>query len=483
MNPTPLPPPLNFLRPLLRSRFYRRYRWAIAPLLVILALQANAHMYYKMDYGYDMPQHAMNMYALLNTGHMPPPPLAPSTYEAGQPPLFYVLSAVVFRLAESVAPPGVYILQEYIALWLMVFSASWALLAAFFVQQAMRRAAGWWKALTLLVVMLFPVIQIMNAMFNNDLAVNVLLTWGVILLWLMVRSARTASLAMWLRVAAIIGLAIAFKVNGAILLAIYGVTAAWLAGQNALSGRLKTAARVVAVALLGLPLMLAPLLYNVWHARQYHDNIVNVMVPPQPVWEMPISFFTTFDTSIFERPFAFGPGEGSYWSLQYVTLHQDYYNFWNSPVYQDMPLTELSYPGTRTNIPGARFQDAVRLMYLAIPATLMIVLGLTASLARMIRRPRQGTRDGSLVIALTGLGALGADIWRFSNYANIQAAIIHARFIAFSYVILFVIGMAWAWKLWGRQRAWWARILMLLLAVALLAYAAIAFRRMWLPAY
>lgn len=449
---------------------------------MILALQVNAHMYYALDYGYDMPQHAANVYALLMTGHMPPPPLTPQTYEAGQPPLFYVLSAVVFRLAESVAPPGVYILQEYIPLLLMAFSASWALLTAFFVQQTMRRAAGWWKALTLLVTVLLPVVQIMNAMFNNDLPVNVMMTWGVIMVWLIVRSAGTTKPIRWLGAAAVIGLAIAFKVNGAILLGVYAATAAWLVGRRALAGRLKPAFRVAALALLGLPLMVAPLLHDAWHARQYHDNIVNVMMPPQPVWGMPLTFFTTFDTSIFERPFIPGPGEGSYWSLQYVSLHQDYYNFWNSPVYEDMPLSELSYPGSRTNIPGARFQDAVRLMYLGIPVTLVIVLGLAASLARLIRRPHQGTRDGSLVIALAGLGALGADLWRFFTYANIQAAIIHARFIAFAYVILFVIGMAWAWRLGGRRRPWWARAWMLLLAALLLAYAAVAFRRMWLPA-
>src|SRR5258708_35405443 len=94
------------------------------------------------------------------------------------------------------------------------------------------------------------------------------------------------------------------------------------------------------------------------------------IVAPGNMWDViRINFFVGFDRTIFQHPFAFGPGEGSYWSLQYVTLHTDYYKLWFNTLRENLPATsELQDPA----MPVDPFNLGLALQYEAVPLTLIL---------------------------------------------------------------------------------------------------------------
>src|SRR5579859_3334867 len=59
------------------SHLFRTYYWALIPLVVVGAVEFNAHLYYNTFWGYDMPLHFNNAYAIMTTGSMPAPPAEP----------------------------------------------------------------------------------------------------------------------------------------------------------------------------------------------------------------------------------------------------------------------------------------------------------------------------------------------------------------------------------------------------------------------
>lgn len=460
---------------------YREYRWAILPLLVLLALQVNIRLYYDLGYGYDMPQHYSNARAVMLTGWMPPPPLTPSTYEAFQAPLFYVLSAGVIRLGELFAPDG---FRGFMPLALGLVTLIWALLIVVWVQEALGKCAPpLVRALTVLVVMLFPANVLLGAMFSNDLPLAVCAMLTVYLLWRLARAGRLHDGRAWLVAGAAAATATAFKNNGIIVGAVYVVLAGLVIAESLWKRRRNPAREVARALAIALPLILLPFIFNARHTMRYVPDPMGAVIPPRSaIGRFPLRFFVGFDFSIFENPFAYGPGEGSFWSLQYVTLHSDYYNHWNSPAYNALPPDQRHDTGHNQPMPVARFDALVRLQVLAIPITLVMVYAVLHALYRSVRRPHAALRDGALLILLLALAGEGAQLLRFVSYADVRAVLIHARFLSFLYVALFIAGITWLWERWGARRDLLPMMLKTVLVLDMLAYTVTVVQALWLPA-
>jgi len=172
-----------------------------------------------------------------------------------------------------------------------------------------------------------------TVMFTNDVAVIPLGAVTAFILWSMVRSGRHRDFKMWLRAGAIGGLCIASKLSGVVLLGTYTAVAIFVCFDYLYKRKYQTALKILMMASVGTFMMLVPYQLNTWHQSQYIDNPfgeVNSEARSGLFETVKIPFFTTFDTTFFNEPFSWrfgiGPGTQSYWSIQYVTLHSDYYN-------------------------------------------------------------------------------------------------------------------------------------------------------------
>ncbi len=466
----------------LSSRIYQLiqpFAWTFLPLAVIFALQLNGHLYYNVFYGYDMPQHFNNTYSVVLTGAMPPAPMTPSTYEAFQAPLYYILTAWVMKAGDYFTSDS---MRQVMPAFLLFAAMLWSLLAAALIHRTMHRAHWVLRALTLLVIMLFPMNVQLSVMFNNDLPLTVLGFWGAFTLWLMLRSGRLLDRGRWLRAAAIIGLCIAFKSNGSILMVVYVLLAVYACGLYIRDHRLALATRVAKLALVGLPLMAAPLLLDIWHSSGFGTNLMGSQSEQYNLFSAQnIQFFTTFDTTIFKNPFGYGSGIGSYWTQQYITLHNDYLHFWISDAYQSWPPESMTTQSGYALMPSDQFDTAVTLQYFAILVTLVMAFAFFYALYRSIKKPHLALRDGSVVVVLVAVVSEGALLAAFYSYAVVPLAVIQSRHLGFLYAFLFVTGMAYLWKLVLRRRNLYGALLSAFLSLNMLAYSFFAFKLMWLP--
>src|SRR5262249_55737545 len=363
--------------------------------------------------------------SVYRTGAMPPPPATELTFEAGQAPLMYVLTGWLFRALDLIGIEPMDSFNRFMPVILFLASLGWTTLFVVFIERALRLAPSLLKALTLSTVMMLPVTVEMSAMYDNDLPVNILATAALLTVWSMLRSGRTLDQARWLRAATLIGLAIFFKNNGMILIPIYAAIAAYLAlyyGRSS-SGSFSLR-KLSSVAAVGLPLMLIPASIEIWNTSRYTGGDLAGMPLMMPVRSMfgrtPVTFFTTFDLSVLNTPFATGrladsAGKDSFWSIQYVTLHSDYLNHWNSPAYQSWPTSSLMDLHRRYPIPISQFVSAVILAVLAIPVTMIMIVGFSISLYRVFRRFRFASRDGSILIVVMTICAEAAQVVYYAN--------------------------------------------------------------------
>lgn len=459
-------------------RLFWRYRWAVLPCIVVIALNLNAHINYNTFDGYDMPQHFENTYHILTTGTMPLPPVTRDTYQAFQPPLFYILSAWVTKLGELFKVDG---FLSYVPVWLLFISIIWLLLMAWFVQHAMPRAPALWRALTLCVIMLFPVNILTTTMFTNDGLANVLILIGVLILWTMVRTRREYDPALWLRAAVIGGLGILVKSSAVTFIGIYGLLAGAFTLRFLLKRQYRQFFRMTRAVAIGLCLMLIPSVIVSLHSLRYSSGafgLAGVSEPDSMFYEANWRFLTTFDTNIFSDPFN-NMGQGSYWSLLYALIHNDYYNHWHSASYERLPPAELKDVNWRSPMPIAHFEDAVRLQWLAIPVTLIILLGVAGAVVSLLRRPGRALYSGSALLLLTVVASQIGQLVFFLQYFNTLA--IQARYTAFLFPLLFTWGARALWKNERQQHNLASLLVMELAGVAMIAYAFIAFRLIWLP--
>jgi hypothetical protein len=228
--------------------------------------------------------------------------------------------------------------------------------------------------------------------------------------------------------------------------------------------------------------MLVPWAFNSWHTTLYTGNPIGATTEPRSMFgTVPLSFFLSFDGRIFEHPFAFEAGSASYWTLQYVTMHSDYYNHWNSTAYDSLPPEARIDIGHRQPMPRERYALAQALQTLAVPVTGLMLLGLLYSAYRVVFRTRNAVRDGSLLVVLLFVVAQAAQLVRFGAYADVRSVLIHARYLAFLYIILLVAGMLAWWRLVGWRRTVVAWLGNVLIAAVLLAYAVVAYALLWLP--
>ncbi len=71
---------------------------------------------------------------------------------------------------------------------------------------------------------------------------------------------------------------------------------------------------------------------------------------------------------------------------------------------------------------------------------------------------------------------------RFVSYADVRAVLIHARFLSFLYVALFIAGITWLWERWGARRDLLPMVLKTVLVLDMLAYTVTVVQALWLPA-
>ena len=475
--------PLEYTLSGYASALLHTYRWSILPLIIICVLLVNNRMYYDTFNGYDMPQHFANVFSIITTGSMPAENTV-ATYEAHQTPLFYVIAAWISMIGDRILGDG---FQKLTTPLLLPLALVWVMLLTVMVQTMLRHIHVFLRAGTLCVIALFPMnIQTMT-MFNNDLPVTLFGALAAFLMWLMVRSNRQLDIRMWIRAAAIGGLAIAFKNNGVVLLGTYGLLAGYIVVRYLIKKQPKLARRVTVYSAVGLPMMVIPWMLDVWHTMRYFDDPIGAFGEPRSIADFgDWGFFFRFDPTIFDNPWAFGPGEGSYWSLQYVTLHNDYYNHWNSASYLSWPADSVMNDVHRYVRPVERFDTAIVLQYIAIPITMVMVFAFLYSLYRVIFRPWYALRDGSVLIVIFAIMTQVAQLVRFIRYPDIHAVVIHARYMSFLYPFLLIVGVMWLWKLLNGRRVWQriARPTMVQFYTAVsIAYAAGAFKLMWLPTH
>lgn len=469
------------------GKCFRKISWAIIPLLVITIFQINNHLYYDLGQGYDADQHFVNSLVLLDTGQMPPAPLTGTTYEAFQAPLFYILSAATIRFAQSLNINDLYVIA---ANALFVLSLAWLLLLIVLVQVAMRRVPGWIKALTVCVIMMLPVNIEASVMYSNDLPLIALGTLTAFTMWFMLRSGRYLRFKYWLRCALLVGITIMFKLNGIVLLATYLGLALYLMIDTMRHCKPRLSLRLLWMSAFGLPFMLIPFWLNTYHTMRYVNDPAGAVIPRTDPTVINTPFYVSFDTTIFQMPFAFEAGSGSYWSLQYVTLHGDYYNHWMLPrlterIRRQDPSVLIKAPH-RWDFPYWHLNEAILLQYLGIPVTLLMALPLLVGLWQVFGdwihrfRPRlKAVRSGAILVILLIAAAQAAQFIRFVNYQDIRAVIIHSRFQAYCYGFLLVVGLNWYWRTIGRRRGFLRDLLTAGIGAVLIAYTAVSFIFMW----
>src|SRR5262249_48941798 len=110
-----------------------------------------------------------------------------------------------------------------------------------------------------------------------------------------------------------------------------------------------------------------------------------------------------------------------------------------------------------------------------------MIIGFGSSLYRFLRQSRLAIRDGSILIVLLVLFCIVGQIKYYANHADLGQVPLHARFLAFMYAILFIVGMMWIGKFARRWPGRWQISGASLLTVSLLAYAAVSFQMLWLP--
>lgn len=463
-------------RPFQKSRSYLLA--LCIPFIIVGILHLNNQFFYDLDFGYDFQQHHNNVYHIIHSGQMPQPPLNRYIYEAFQAPLFYIVSSWFLKLSGDDITDKLF--QSQIPTMLFFVGMIWVVLVSDFVLRYFRQITLPMRVLMICVVVLFPCNTIMSVMFNNDMPVTILGAVAIWTLWLMCRSNQLTSRRLWLRVAALTGLATLFKLSGVIIIATYVMLAVYIVLTMLQKHQCARAREVIVAASIGLPLMIAPWIINTIHTRRYVDNSFGVTFVTDPLWEVvPPEFFLTFDFNIFHMPFAFENGSGSYWTLQFLTLHNDYYNHWNSDAYKTYPADSLVNMPHRDPIPHSRLLDAIILIYLAFPITGLMIFGFTISLRHVLFRPRLALRDGSIVIVLYTIMAQSAQLIRFVSHPDVRGVIIHARHLGFMYGFLLLIGV-WQLIKFTKHHKHSKRI-RLLLATTMIGYCFIAIRLMWLP--
>lgn len=450
----------------------------LIPFVIVGTLHLNNARYYDLKLGYDMPQHLNNTLTLMQTGQMPPPPLTSRTYEAHQAPIFYELSALILHIANIVVEGDSFTQVMPIILW--VLGMLWVVLVAVFVIRSFRQILLPLRILMICVILLFPSNTIMSVMYTNDLPVTIFGSLSIWLLWLMCRTNRLTSKKLWFWSAIWAGLAMLFKLSGIIIVGTYSALAIYIVLSLLWHKHFTKARQVIVAASIGLPLMMTPWIINTRHATRYIDNIVGATTESRYLWDaVTPSFFLSFDSDFFSMPFAYQSGSQSYWSLQFLTLHNDYYNHWNSITYKNYPAHQLVTVPHRDPMPFTRLTDAITLQYLALPITLIMVFGVGVSIYRIIIHNRFALRDGSVLVIIYIGVAQAAQFIRFAASPDIRAVLIHARYLGFIYSLAFLVGGWWLLRLTRQSKH--ARGIRLTFATLMFAYCFIAFRLMWLP--
>jgi hypothetical protein len=456
-----------------------RYTWAIVPVLIVSVLSINNHLYYNIFYGYDMPQHFLNAHIIRTTGGtVTPETNFPNGYEASQAPLFYIFSAWILVIGDPIVGDSMRGLMPVI---LLLISFIWLGIMVNLVERFLKRLNPLVKAITFTLMMLFPMHVMIRVMYSNDFPVLIFGMLAIMSMWRMVRTRREYELGAWLRSAALIGFAIMFKLNGIILMATYLGLAYFIAFHDVWR-RGNAVWKVLIYSLVGLPLMVIPFVVNNYHNARFSDDPMGVYGVQERYVDMSIQlkFLTSFDFTLFQSPFAYLHGHRGYWSLEYVTLHSDYYNHWNSDAYLDSSYNNLlTSMAHRFPMPISRYTDLQLLQFLAVPVTFVMVFAFVYALYRCIFRWRYAVRDGSALVVMFTVACHSAQMIRYLRYPDVFAVIIHARFLSFLWLFLFIVGIYWLAKL-GSHRGWFGTIASGML-VLFGAYCFIAFRAMWLP--
>lgn len=440
---------------------------------VVGILRINNMLYFDLSNSYDITPHFQNVLSILTTGTMPS---ITQSYEAHQAPLFYILTAWYLKLSEALGLSGdFYTLLPPV---LFVQAMVWTLIVSLFAWHLLRRVGIELRILAICVSLLLPVNTIMTTMYTNDMPVMLFGSMAMFTLWQMSCSNRLTDKHLWLRAALFCAFAIMFKNNGIIFIGVYVAFAICIGFYYLLRKQHNQLKALVIASIIGVPLILIAWIPNAWHGARHIDALVeNVFGYNRDV--VTPRFFYTFDTEIFRMPFVDSPGERSFWSLQYVNLHGDYYNHWNSSAYSRYPDYELVVVPYRFPMPLNRYYAAVMLQYLGVPITLMMILGFVGSFFRLIRSPRRGILDGSLLVVLFTLMSQAAQLSFYLSFPYIRYAHIHARFQGFLYGFLFLVGVMWLWR-WG-YRHLLGQILLFVLFLIMTLYALVAAYFMWLP--
>ncbi len=458
-----------------------RYAWAIVPVCIVGALSINTYLYYNLFYGYDMPQHFINAYVIRTTGSPPTPEYNPyDNYEAHQAPLYYILAAWVFIVGDPIVGDSMQRLMPFV---LFALSMGWLLIMTNIIEQVLRHVHPLFKALTLLVIMLLPMHVMARGMFSNDLPVLIFGTLACMALWRLGRTGREKDLGAWLRAAALCGFTVAFKNNGVVLFGAYAALMCVIMLHKALWRRWNDVLTVGKYAALGIPLMLVPFLVNTYQTMRFLEDPFGAMgVRPVMPSEPPdhLRFLLNFDPTLFLSPIAYKSGRAGYWSLQYVTLHSDYYNHWNSDAYLSWDYKLLTAVPHRFPMPITRYNDLQLLQYLAVPVTFIMVFGFVYACYRCVFRWRYAVRDGSVVVVIVTLVAHAAQMMRYLAYPYVDAVVIHARYIGFLWFFLFIAGIYGLHKVLRGNRGW-RGVVAGAGAALLAAYCFVALRAMWLP--
>jgi len=434
---------------LLHTRLVKTYYWAVIPLIVIGAVQVNAHIYYNIFWGYDMPLHFDNTYAILTTGNMPAPPDHPTAVypyqphgEAFQPELFYMLSAWAIELGKLVIADPV---AGFIPVFLLLIGMIWYWIICVLVQRFLKRTHPLLRALTVCVIMLPTGVIMATAMFNNDLPVQVMSTLALLQLWLMVRSGRTADRRLWLRVAALIGIGISFKTTGVVLAGILFAFGGLLMAGNLYRRHYRTARHLLTNMLISLPLIALPYFADLLHVSQYSTAVsisgIGGYTSNDGGYGLSfVKFMTSFDSTALTNPVGDpGSGRGSAWSRLYATYFGDIYSFW------------FANPAKRYDRSPEALEAAHQSLIWAMPVAILIALGYLSALYRIIRHSRRAMRDGSTLIVVAATLALAALLYQLISVQSLGFFL--SRYILYIYPFLIVTGIFTVWQLARNRRS------------------------------
>jgi hypothetical protein len=462
-----------------KNRLYRIYGWSIPVLLVYTVLRVNALYNYDMSNSYDWGAHFVNTLSILNTGTMPDA-TNPYAYQKFQAPLWYAMSAWLMQNVGMAADKH----GSTIPQTTFILSMIWAAVFVFTVQILMRRIQGLFKACVLAVLLFMPVNVLASAMDSNDLPSQVFMTIAVVLLLVMLRTRGEYQIKWWIRIGVFSGIAIAFKNTGVLLLAIYAVVAGAIILRDMRAKQWHKVGRVVLMSGVCSLLIFATWIPVTFNVVRYggHPFGVAVEQPARKSWEfLRIRFLTTLDLSLFNFPFAsdwgVGPGDESFWTVQHGLLHGDYYHQWRSVVWDSLPEGQRIRLNREELIIPTRFNTAVTLQLVAIPISLVMVLGFIVTVWRTLRNPRHALRDGSLLIAaLIAIAQLGQfQLWL--RYGT--SIVIQPRYSTFVYVLALIVGYVALYR--AAKTGNIARIVLYFVSSCMIAYTYLSFSFFWLP--